>query len=242
MSELLLPVLAVVAGLVSFSSPCVLPLLPGYVSFISALPTAELDRAGARMVVLRSSLAFVGGFTLVFTALGVSLALLGAAAARFVPLVVRITGLGVIVMGLAMAGWLRVPWLWRERRMDLARFAKGPRGAFAVGMAFAAGWTPCIGPVLATILAAAAATGTATWGAILLVLYSLGLGVPFIAVAVGMQRARGTLGWLRRHGHRIEMAGGVLLIGVGILFVSGAWEGLFRPLQRVFARTGWPPI
>lgn len=242
MSELLLPVLAVVAGLVSFSSPCSLPLLPAYLSFISALPVSELDRAEARMVVLRSSTAFVGGFTLVFTVLGVALGLLGAVAARYLPLMVRITGLGVIVMGLAMGGWLRVPWLFRERRMDLARFAKGPRGAFAVGMAFAAGWTPCIGPVLATILAAAAATGTATWGAILLALYSLGLGIPFVAVAVGMQRARGTLGWLRRHGHRIEVASGLILVGVGVLFVSGAWEGLFRPLQRVFARSGWPPI
>ena len=242
MSELLLPVLALVAGVVSFSSPCCIPLLPGYVSFISALPTTELDAAGARSVVLKSSLAFVAGFTLVFTVLGVALGLLGAVAARYLPLVVRITGLAVIVMGLAMAGWLRVPWIWRERRMDMGRFAKGPKGAIAVGMAFAAGWTPCIGPVLATILAAAAATGTATWGAILLVLYSLGLGIPFILVALGMQRARNAVSWLRRHGHGIEVTSGLLLVGVGLLFVSGAWMGLFRPLQRIFARTGWPPI
>jgi len=109
-------------------------------------------------------------------------------------------------------------------------------------MAFAFGWTPCIGPVLATILAAAAASRTAAWGALLLVCYSAGLGLPFIGLALGFQRAKGSLAWLRRNGRRIEQGGGVLLVGVGVLFVSGAWRSVFIPLQREFSKLGWPPV
>lgn len=145
-------------------------------------------------------------------------------------------------MGLSMLGVLRIPLLSREGRLDLAWLPGGPRGAFPLGMAFAAGWTPCIGPVLATILATAAATQTAVWGGVLLALYSVGLGVPFVLLALGFQRARGSLAWLRRHGHAIERVGGVLLVVVGVLFVSGAWRSFFIPLQRSFARLGWPPI
>jgi cytochrome c-type biogenesis protein len=139
-------------------------------------------------------------------------------------------------------GLLRLPFVARERRFDMARIPAGPKGAFPLGMAFAFGWAPCIGPVLATILAAAAATQTAAWGALLLVFYSLGLGIPFVALALGFSRARGSLAWLRRHGRKIEMVGGAMLVGVGVLFVSGAWRSFFIPLQRTFAQFGWPPI
>lgn len=237
-----LPVLAVVAGLVSFTSPCCLPLVPGYLSYVSALPVSDLGQREARAVAMRASLLFVAGFTVVFTALGVALGLLGATVTRNLPGIIRVAGVGIIVLGLAMAGVLRVPWLYRERRVDLARLPRGPRGAFPLGMAFAAGWTPCIGPVLATILATAAAAGTAAWGGVLLAFYSLGLGVPFVLLAVGMTRARGSMAWLRRHGRAIEVTGGLLLVGVGTLFVSGAWRSVFLPLQRSFARWGWPPI
>lgn len=242
METLLLPLVAVVAGAISFSSPCCLPLIPGYLSYISALPVSELGRREARAVTLRAALLFVAGFTVVFTALGASFALVGSALLRNVPLIVRISGVGLIAMGFAMMGLLRIPWLLRERRFDLARVPTGPRSAFFLGMAFGFGWTPCIGPVLATLLAAAAATQTAAWGAVLLVFYSLGLGIPFIALALGFQRARGSLDWLRRHGRGIEALGGAMMIGVGVLFVSGAWRSFFIPLQRTFARLGWPPI
>lgn len=238
----MLPLLSVVAGAVSFSSPCCLPLIPGYLSYVSALPVSELGRRQARAVTLRASLLFVAGFTLVFSLLGISLAFVGSALLRRLPLIVRVSGVGIIVMGLAMMGVLRVPALQRERRFDLARARPGPGGAFFMGTVFAFGWTPCIGPVLATILTAAAATGTAPWGALLLVLYSLGLGLPFVALGLGFQRARRSLGWLRRHGRAIEVVGGALLVGVGLLFVSGAWRSFFVPLQRSFARLGWPPI
>ena len=242
MTPLLLPLASVVAGVISFSSPCCLPLIPGYLSYISALPVSDLGRAEARAVTLRASLAFVAGFTVVFTALGAGAALLGATVLRNLPLIVRVAGVGIIVMGLAMLGVLRLPFLHREARFDLSRVPKGPRGAFPLGMAFAAGWAPCIGPVLATLLATAAATESAAWGAVLLALYSVGLGIPFVLLALGFQRARGSLAWLRTHGRRIEQAGGVLLVGVGVLFVSGAWRSFFIPLQRYFARYGWPPI
>lgn len=242
MTPLLLPVLAVVAGAISFSSPCCLPLIPGYLSYMSALPVGDLGTREARAVTLRAALLFVAGFTLVFTALGVSFSLVGSVLLRNVPLITRISGVGIIVMGLAMAGLLRLPFLQRERRFDLASAARGPRGAFLMGMAFSFGWAPCIGPVLATILATAAASGSAAWGGLLLALYSLGLGIPFVAIALGFQRARGSLDWLRRHSRGIELTGGLMLVGVGLLFVSGAWRSFFIPLQRTFAELGWPPI
>lgn len=242
MIRLLLPLFAFVAGIISFTSPCCLPLLPGYVSFISGLPVVELEPAQARTVILRSSLLFVAGFTVVFTTLGIAAGLLGSLVARDLPLIVRVAGIGVIVLGLSMAGVLRIPLIYRERRFGLTRLSSGPKAAFGVGMAFAAGWTPCIGPVLATILATAAAAHTAAWGALLLALYSLGLGVPFVGLAVGLNRAKRSLDWLRRRGRMIEVIGGFVLVGVGVLFVSGAWHSFFVPLQREFARFGWPPV
>ncbi|HET6793089.1 MAG TPA: cytochrome c biogenesis protein CcdA [Acidimicrobiales bacterium] len=242
MKGLVLPLAAVVAGLVSFSSPCALPLVPGYLSYISALPVSELGTVEARAVTVRASLLFVAGFTTVFTVLGTSLAAAGSLLGRHLDGIDRIAGVGIVVLGLAMAGVLRVPWLDRERRLDLARVPSGPRAAFGVGMAFAFGWTPCIGPVLATILTTAAATRTAVWGAGLLVLYSLGLGLPFVALALGFGRARRALGILRRHGRQVELAGGVLLIAVGVLFATGVWQSLFTPLERHLSHIGWPPI
>lgn len=242
MEWLTLPVLALVAGLISFSSPCCLPLVPGYLSYVSALPVSELGERDARSVALRASLLFVAGFGVVFTMLGVSVALVGQVLERNMSLIIQGSGVVIIVMGLVMLGVLRMPWMYRERRIDMRRVSRGPRSGFLLGVAFAFGWVPCIGPVLATILATAAATETVGWGGLLLALYSLGLGVPFVALALGFQRARGSLALLRRYGRVIEAVGGVLLVGVGVLFVSGEWETFFVPLQRRFAELGWPPI
>lgn len=241
MDAFLLPFLAVAAGVISFTSPCCLPLIPSYLSYVTALPTTELGTREARAVTLRSSLLFVAGFTVVFTILGASLAYLGSALLANVPLIVRIAGVGIVLMGLGMLGVLRMPWLYREWR-PAARRWRGPKGAFPLGMAFAFGWVPCIGPVLATILATAASTQTAPWGAVLLALYSLGLGIPFVIMGVWFQGLRGSVDWLRRHAAAIERTAGVLLVGVGMLFVTGAWRSFFIPLQRAFARFGWPPI
>jgi cytochrome c-type biogenesis protein len=235
---LFFPFVAVLAGVISFSSPCTLPLVPGYLSYVAALPVSELGERQARRVTLRASLLFVAGFTTVFTILGISAGVVGSLVLRNKDAIARGFGVVIILLGLVTAGLLRVPALQRERRMDLTRVPRGPLWAFPMGMAFAAGWIPCIGPVLATILATASASGTAVWGAVLLMLYSLGLGIPFVLLGLGYNRAQRSMAWLRRHGRSIELAGGLLLIGVGVLFVTGRWGPLFRPLQRWF--TNWP--
>ena len=235
---------AFAAGMLSFLSPCVLPLVPGYLSLMSGVGTAEMavaTKVDTRRV-LRSTLLFVAGFTVVFTVLGVVAQLLGSVFLANGGPVVRWFGVPIIILGLSTMGVLKLPFLMRERRIDLARVPRGTAWAFPMGMAFAAGWAPCLGPVLATIYATAAVSGTAVWGAVLLVLYSAGLGVPFVLVALGFNRAQRSLGWLRRNGRRIEMAGGTLLVIVGLLFVTGRWQGYFQPLQRWFAEHGWPPV
>ncbi|MGI8518005.1 MAG: cytochrome c biogenesis CcdA family protein [Acidimicrobiia bacterium] len=242
MEALTLPFLAVAAGVISFTSPCCLPLIPSYLSYVTALPVSELGTREARAVTLRSSLLFVAGFTLVFTALGASFAYVGSVLLANIPLIVRVAGVGIILMGLGMIGVIRMPWLYREWRPARSNSQRGTKGAFPLGMAFAFGWVPCIGPVLAAILTTAASTRTAPWGAVLLALYSLGLGIPFVALGLGFQRLRGSVEWLRRHTRRLEQIGGTLLVGIGVLFVSGAWRTFFIPLQRAFARLGWPPI
>jgi len=239
---LLLPMAAVVAGLLSITSPCALPLIPGYVSYVSALPVTAPVSGRSRGVVLRSSFLFVAGFSFVFTALGVTASALGVALIRQLPMVTRASGVLIIVTGLAALGVLRLPWLSRERRIDLARVRPGPLGAFPLGMAFAFGWTPCVGPVLATILAMAASSGSVITGGMLLLLYSLGLGVPFLLIAMGYERLSGSLAWFRRHGRSVERAGGVLMVAVGTAFITGAWDRIFLPAQTWFARYGWPPI
>lgn len=239
---MLLPFVAFGAGVISFSSPCCLPLLPSYLSYVTALPTAELGGREARALTLRASLLFVAGFTTVFTALGASLTFVGSMLLANVPIIMRVAGVGIIVMGLGMLGLIRLPWLYREWRPGTSVRWRGPKGAFPLGMAFAFGWVPCIGPVLATILATAASTQTAGWGAVLLAIYSFGLGVPFVAMGLGFQRLRGSLEWLRRHSQRVEQAAGVMMVGVGVLFATGAWRTFFVPLQRTFARLGWPPV
>ena len=242
MSALALMVGAVAAGFLSFSSPCCLPLVPGYLSYVSALPVSELGENEARRTAVRGALLFVAGFTTVFTLLGLGSSALGTSLLRNQDSVTRVFGIVIVLLGLATIGVVRAPWLQRERRVDLAKLPRGPGAAFPLGMAFAAGWVPCVGPVLATILATASVSGTATWGGILLALYSLGLGIPFVLVAVGFQRATRSLAWLRRHSRGIERTSGILLVTVGVLFLTGTWQTLFQPLQRWFVDVGWPPI
>ena len=233
---------ALVAAVVSFSSPWGLPLVPSYLSYVSALPVTGLDSEASRRVTTRAALLFVAGFTFVFTAFGIGVTLLGSVFLRNQDTIVRFFGVLIIVMGLATLGVLHVPFLYRERRIDLGRLPRGPGGAFAVGMAFAAGWAPCIGPVLATILATAATSATVLWGGVLLAIYSVGLGIPFVLLALGVSRMQRSATWLRTHGSAVERVGGGMLVVVGILFITGGWLELFRPLQRWFAEMGWPPI
>ena len=163
--------IALTAGLLSFLSPCVLPLVPSYLSFVTGMNLDELqESADRRAHVITHALLFVAGFTLVFTILGVSAGVAGSVLLRNRSSLIQVFGVVIIALGLVTAGLLRVPALQRERRMDLAKVPRGPAWAFPMGMAFAFGWVPCIGPVLATILATASASGTAWWGGVLLAL------------------------------------------------------------------------
>ncbi len=242
MSVLAAVALALAGGIVSFISPCCLPLMPGYVSYVSGVASTEIGTVVVRRRVLGAAVLFVTGFATVFTLLGASASLFGSLILAHRQGLIRAAGIFIVLMGLASAGIVRVPFLYREARMDLRRIRSGPAGAVPLGMAFAVGWTPCIGPVLAGILTAAAATQTVLAGAGLLLVYSLGLGIPFILLAVGYTRAGGVFGWLRRHGRAVELAGGLLLVAMGLLMITGQWLELFTPLLRLFAQHHWPTL
>jgi cytochrome c-type biogenesis protein len=234
--------LALVAGVVSFTSPCCLPLMPGYVAYVSGVAADGDGSVLVRRRVLGAALLFVLGFATVFTLLGAGASVAGAVLLRNRLVIEKVGGAFVIAMGLVTMGLLRIPFLYREARLDLRRIRTGPLGAVPLGMAFAIGWTPCIGPVLAGILTAAATTGTAWTGAGLLFMYSLGLGIPFLLLAWGQARATRAFGWFRRHGRAIERVGGAVLLLMGVLMITGQWTRLFIPLIRWFTRSGWPPI
>ena len=234
--------LALVAGMLSFGSPCCLPLMPGYLSYVSGVAGEQAGTVAVRARIVGSALLFVAGFAAVFTLLGATASLGGGLLLRNRDLLTRAAGGFVILMGLTAMGLIKARFLQRERRFDLRRIRSGPAGALPLGMAFAIGWTPCIGPVLAGILTAAAATRTAAWGALLLFVYSLGLGIPFLLLALGYARAGSVFGWLRRHGAAIERLGGGVLVAMGLLMITGSWTRLFAPLLRWFARSQWPPL
>ncbi|MBI4261228.1 MAG: sulfite exporter TauE/SafE family protein [Actinobacteria bacterium] len=230
------PALAFAAGVVSFASPCVFPLVPGYLSFVSGGQTSEESRPIFPMLL------FIAGFAAVFTSLGAFTQVLRPLLSD--PLAVRIAGAIVIVFGVAMLlyafrlGW---PGLYAERRPLLSRIRPGPAGAFPLGMAFAAGWTPCIGPVLGGILTLAAAQGGSVRGALLLFVYSLGLGVPFLLVGLGVRRLMSTLSFVKRNYHWFAGVSGAVMVALGVLIVSGLWTRLLAPLLRVINRFS-PPI
>lgn len=234
--------LAFVAGIVSFTSPCCLPLMPGYVSYVSGVAGGGSTATLIRSRTMVSAALFVAGFATTFTLMGAAASGLGSLILYHRLVLGRVAGPFVIVMGLATMGLLRVPFLYRERRFDLARIRPGPAGAVPLGMAFAIGWTPCIGPVLAAILTAAATVQDAWRGAALLFVYSLGLGVPFLLLAFAVARTGRLFAWLRRHGRAIEIVGGAILVTMGVLMITGTWVQLFAPLLRLFSRTGWPTV
>ncbi|MBA4370102.1 MAG: cytochrome C biogenesis protein [Coriobacteriaceae bacterium] len=213
---------AFAAGVVSFLSPCVLPLLPGYLSFITGVAPAELEGSGGGRRVVLPALMFVAGFSAVFIALGASASVLGSLLAAYRDVLARVAGVLVIAMGLFMLGIVKVPWLYGEARADLSRTRSfGRAAALVMGMAFAFGWTPCVGPVLASILALAGSTGDVGRGALLLATYSAGLGVPFIATALFLGRMRGAMRWLTRHSVVINRVAGTVLIALGASIVTG---------------------
>ena len=182
------------------------------------------------------------GFSLVFTALGAGASTLGSLLAEHRLLLEKAAGVLIVLMGLLVLGLLRLPFLLREGRPLMERVRPGPSGALLLGIAFAFGWTPCVGPVLGSILILAGAQGTLTSGAVLLLLYSLGLGVPFLAAALFLDRFGAVSGWLRTHTVAINSTGGVLLVAMGALVFLGQLTQVMAPALELYARLKWPPI
>ncbi len=227
--------LAFGAGVVSFLSPCVLPLIPAYISFITGVAPGELPgRPGHLSDVLVPSLMFVAGFTVVFVALGASASALGSLVRAYRQPLTVLSGVVIFALGFFMLGIVKVPWLYGEARFDLAKARRfGSAAALVMGMAFAFGWTPCVGPILASILLVAASQGGVARGALLLMMYSLGLGLPFIAVGLLFGRLKGALGWLNRHARTVNVAAGVLLMAMGVVIAAGWLPAFTAFLARI---------
>ena len=225
---LALPV-ALVAGLVSFFSPCVVPLLPGYLSYATGLSGVDLEQARRGRMVL-GSLLFVLGFSFVFVVLGTLSGALGDWLFRYTRQISIALGFFTILVGVAFIGL--VPWLQRDVRIHRVP-AVGLAAAPLLGVLFGLGWTPCIGPTLAAVQVLAMQEGTATRGAVLSVAYSLGLGIPFLVAGLAFRRTLGAVKWVRRHQVWVTRIGGMMLIVVGLLLVTGLWDQWVADLRSV---------
>jgi len=211
--------LAFVAGILSFLSPCVLPLVPSYLAYVSGSSAAEQKRA----VTLLNSLLFILGFSLVFIALGASASALGSLLRDVRGPMMLVGGVLVILFGLMMLGVIKLPFLYRDTRMTFEGDSTTTWGAVLLGMAFAAGWTPCIGPVLGGILTLAGASGTLSQGVLLLASYALGLAVPFFLAALALETFLKFSAAFRQYLPWVERAAGGLLVVAGLLMVSGLY-------------------
>jgi len=221
MTSFPLPIAAFLAGLISFLSPCVLPLVPGYVSLISGTGVEELKSQDARVLrkLMLNSAAFILGFSVVFITLGAISTEVGQLLARYKSSLAQVAGVVIILFGLHLTGLLRINALYADKRLHNVKGGSSTLGAFAIGFAFAFGWTPCMGPILAVILGFAAAQNSLIKGILLLAIYSLGLAVPFLLTSLGIERFLKFYGRFRTHMHAVEVASGGLLIALGVLLV-----------------------
>jgi cytochrome c-type biogenesis protein len=229
---------AFLAGLLSFISPCVLPIVPPYLAWLAGLSFDELrsetiEKSTRRRIIAAAS-AFVLGFATVFVALGATASVIGKTIAQYFDILSVIAGVIIIVMGLHFVGAFRIALLYREARIQVGRKPAGMIGAYIMGLAFAFGWTPCVGPVLAAILFVAGSEGTALRGASLLAAYSFGIGIPFILAAVFASRFLAWAARFKRHMHKVEMTMGVFLILTGILFITGQMSAISYWLLETF--------
>jgi cytochrome c-type biogenesis protein len=228
---------ALVAGLVSFISPCVLPLIPGYLSFISGVTIDELHTGSRKdnlVKVLKASLFFVLGFSTVFIALGAGASSIGTFLGRHKDLFNYVAGVLIFLFGVHMSGLFKFGFLNYEKRFHSSSKPLGLIGSYIVGLAFAFGWTPCIGPILAAILTIAANEGSLGKGMLLLSVYSLGLALPFLLAAVFFNTFLGFFSWIKKHFHTIELVSGILLMAVGVLVFTGYLQQLSTLLLKLF--------
>lgn len=229
---------AFVAGIISFASPCIAPLVPGYLSMVSGVTfDGKGDHDGSTQRVLIGCLLFVAGFTLVFTVMGASVSALGTTVARYRHTIDMIAGVMLIFMGLFVIGALKLPFMYRERRFHLHPGRSLNRSeTLLLGMAFGFGWTPCIGPLLASILVYTSTADTVQRGTILLLAYSLGLGVPFLVVGVGVGRALTATRWISRHYQLVSAASGSILVALGVLFLTDRFFYFSIAAQNFYAQ------
>jgi cytochrome c-type biogenesis protein len=237
MTSLPLPLAAFVAGLISFLSPCVLPLVPGYVSLISGAGIEELKSTEGHLLrkLMLNSLAFILGFSIVFITLGAISTEVGQVLAQYKSLLARVAGVIIILFGLHLTGIFQIKALLADTRLHTLKGGASPWGAFVIGFAFAFGWTPCVGPILAVVLGFAAAQDTVWKGIFLLAIYSAGLAVPFLITSFGIERFLKFYNRFKFHMHAVEVASGGLLIVLGILLVMGRFaliSGYFSFLNR----------
>lgn len=228
---ILIFITAALAGFASFASPCVLPLIPGYLSFISGISIDALGHNRGR--VLAASVLFVAGFSAVFVSMGASASLIGSFLSAYRPLIEKIAGGFVILFGLSLLGAIELPMF--KSGISAGDNRLGLVGAVPLGMSFAVAWTPCVGAFLGSVLLLASQAETVGQGAILLAFYAAGLGIPFLLTAAFFSYATGALRWLNRHKKTIATASGALLIGMGLLMLSGQLSRVTSAVQRL-----WP--
>lgn len=243
MLDLNLPV-AFGAGVVSFFAPCVIPLLPAYIGYVSGVSLKELKEKGYapfRKKLIISSLLYILGFSLVFVALGTVAAGIGVTLRRYEGIIQRVGGLIILILGLEFAGILHLPLLARERKFQLPLWVNrlGYFRAFFVGLIFATAWTPCVGAVLGSILALAAVSGTAVQGAILLFVYSLGISIPFMVVSLTLASAPKYLSFISKHIGVISKIAGLILAALGLLLLTNTYRFLNSWLFEVAFRLGY---
>lgn len=230
---------ALLAGLISFLSPCVLPVVPPYLAYMSGVSVSEIQGSGSgRARALTASLFFVLGLSTIFIFLGFTASAIGAFFLQNQILLARISGIVVIIFGLHFLGLFRIPFLDMEARLDVGDKGGSAFGAYVLGLAFAFGWTPCIGPQLGAILALAASEASVTRGTLLLAVYALGLGIPFLLSAFFLTRAMGLMNRMKRHMKAVERVMGALLVLVGLALVTGAFSAFSFWLLETFPALG----
>lgn len=230
---------AFLAGLLSFVSPCVLPIVPPYLCYLTGLSFDQLAGEdtvppGAARRIVGTAVVFVLGFATVFVALGATASVVGQTVARYFDVLSIVAGAVIAILGLHFLGVFRIAPLFRDMRFTVARRPAGPLGAYVIGLAFAFGWTPCVGPVLAAILFVAGSTGTALRGAALLAVYALGIGLPFILAALFAPRFLAWATRFRRHLATVERVMGGLLVATGVLFMTGQMSAIANWLLDTF--------
>lgn len=233
----LLPAMAIalVAGLLSFLSPCVLPIVPPYLAYMGGVSVSDMDESGAkRGRVLLAAVFFVLGLSTVFILLGFAFSAMGRAMLAYQDWFITIAGVVIMIFGAHFIGIFRIPFLDREARVAAGDHGGSALGAYVLGLAFAFGWTPCLGPVLGAILGLAASEADLWRGATLLAFYALGLGVPFLLVAAFFPALKGPMAWMKRHMQRIERISGLLLWTVGLLMLTGQFTAFSWWLLETF--------